>query len=108
MFSRKPKNREYKSWHGYLLLAVVIVAVVLGLFQKFGSPRVDDYLPITLNSYSCEASGGDWNDCKDWFCPDDAVCESCRVGCVCEINNDCPFGYACGDDSYAVRICESL
>gem|GEM_PF-6365371 len=37
MLRKKTKNKEYQSWHGFLFLAVLFVALILGIMQRLSS-----------------------------------------------------------------------
>jgi len=83
-FRKRQPNEEFKSWHLYLMLAVLFIALVLGMVQRIQQWRTgepyEEY--SVMNQLTCEASGGVWEN--------DA--------CSCERNAQCPFSYECNQE----------
>jgi hypothetical protein len=100
-----------KTWHGYLILVVLVVALILGLVQKFFEPiesEGDFPVPIgVLSEETCTVAGGTWNACGS-SCRGDTA-EACIMVCVeqceCEKNADCPFGYSCLEKIDGIGLC---
>lgn len=111
MLFRREKNVKYKSWHGLLLLVVVLAALALGIYQRF-NPRVDraEVDNAYLNEQTCTASGGNWNDCGSACRGQDvAVCvQVCVAMCECQNDNQCPYGFSCGEVIDGVGVCSKL
>lgn len=82
------KKKSIGVWQGIVLIAVIIFAVFLGIIQKINSETTIN--PV-LNSETCGASGGVWNN-----------------DCECVTNEQCPFGFECGNINNGIGICLDL
>ena len=83
-FRKKQPNKELQMWQVYLVLAVVFIALVLGIVQKIQSWRTGDTYEAypTMNAFTCAAGGGVWED---------EVCQ-------CTSDAQCPFSFVCNQD----------
>ncbi|MFH1712273.1 MAG: hypothetical protein ABH846_03505 [Patescibacteria group bacterium] len=113
MFPRKKKQDEFKPWHGYLMLAVIFVAVVMGIVQRINQsnePVINQELPVIVTQETCQISGGTWNNCGSncRTTPDEACIQVCVEQCECISDSQCPFSYHCGDYIDGTGICLSL
>lgn len=96
------KETKYQPWHGYLLLGIIFIAIVLGVVQK--TQKKDK--PVVMSQATCEKAGGNWNACGS-ACrgSDDPCIEVCIAQCECTENNECPTGYSCTDFIDNTGIC---
>lgn len=111
--TKKRRARDFQPWHGVVLLAVILVAVVLGLMQRFGTPVAPAQdapeVPVILNAETCALSGGTWNSCGS-ACrtmPDVPCIELCIEYCECASDAQCPFGSTCRDIIDGIGVCSS-
>ena len=106
----KKKTASYQSWHGFLLIGVVIVALVLGMTERFLKKDTTPPVSVILNEETCTAAGGTYNACAS-ACrtlPDGVPCiEVCVPVCECGTNDQCPFGYVCMDYVGLIGICSN-
>ncbi len=100
MIGLPKENARYKSWYGWLWLVIIILAIVLGIWQKTTLKDSPGEVDTTyLNEQTCTDGGGDWNDCGS-ACRDEpgAPCIAvCVEMCECEMSAQCPYGFTCGD-----------
>lgn len=114
IFGKKRRQTEFKSWHGYLFIGVILIAIVLGVVQRVGTPRDDNGVPIDsvpasaiLSEETCKLSGGAWNQCGS-TCRNVSglpCIELCVKQCECADDSECPFGFKCDDIIDGVGIC---
>ena len=109
-FRKKQSKVELQKWHVYLALAVLFIALVLGVVQKIQSWQTGEVYEEypALNKWSCVAAGGVWNECGS-ACrgqEDEEVCiELCVEQCACERDAQCPFGFTCEEFINGTGIC---
>lgn len=99
-------------WQLILVIGVVIVALVLAFVrlvvgESASNGGIADPL-IQLEEPACTAAGGEWNSCgSPCRGSDSPLCIQVCVGqCMCETNEDCPFGYECSDMIEGKGICK--
>ena len=111
-FIRPKQDAQYKPWHGWLFMAVVFIAVVLGIAQRV-QPREEIITPeviepVIMSKTTCEESGGEWNSCGSACRGSDENCiQVCVVQCECVTSEECPAGFTCGDFLENKGICLS-
>ncbi|MBU1126520.1 MAG: hypothetical protein ABH826_02120 [Patescibacteria group bacterium] len=94
---RLNKKVQYQSWHGWLLLAIVFISIVLALFQHF-NPRPEEEVPVVMSQASCVEAGGSWNACGSACRGSAEPCiQVCVAECQCATNEQCPNGFVCKD-----------
>jgi len=113
------KEIEYKSWHITLVLAVLFVALVLGIVQKLDSTDTSDTLISEPQQQThaivesvCEDSEGEWESCGS-LCRgevvvgvDNIVCaEVCVEYCYCRDDGQCPEDHHCSEFINETGIC---
>lgn len=112
IFKKKTQTGNYKPWHGYLILFVIIVSLVLGAVQRFGEVRrveTKTVIPVILSEETCIVSGGNWNSCAS-SCrktPNVPCIEVCVPVCECSGDASCPYGTICKDYVNNIGICSS-
>jgi hypothetical protein len=108
MFGLPKDNARYQSWYGWFWLLIVVVALLLGLWQRFTQSENPSAVDITyLNEQTCTDSGGHWNDCGS-ACrnePGEPCIQVCVAYCECQATDQCPFGYVCGEVIDNTGIC---
>ena len=104
------KKDGYKPWHGYLIGAILIVAIILGIVQRVTKSEEKRMAEPILAEVTCELAGGNWNSCGS-ACrtlPEGVPCiEVCVEMCECTDSNQCPFGYMCADYKDKIGVCLS-
>tara|TARA_Y100000590_G_scaffold300862_1_gene339202 strand:- start:321 stop:653 length:333 start_codon:yes stop_codon:yes gene_type:complete len=99
-------------WQIVLVIGVVLVAMVLGIGRLIagdtGGGTADPL--VQIEEPACTAAGGEWNSCgSPCRGTDSEFCIQVCVGqCMCESNEDCPFGYECSDKIDGKGICKKL
>jgi len=100
-------KKSHQTWHLILFFGIVLVAVVLGIVQKFSIDSTPEF-STCINKETCDLSGGTWNDCGS-LCRDGEVClDLCVDRCECVDNSECPFGFECLDNDDGKGVCLSL
>ncbi|MFH1632073.1 MAG: hypothetical protein ABIA47_03630 [bacterium] len=102
-------NTKFNSWHLWLLVVVIIVAIVLGIMQRVGEPAADKAAgPVGLDEITCGDSGGAWNDCGS-ACrmedPGTPCIDVCVEYCECTHSDECPYGHQCGNVVEDTGVC---
>ena len=114
------KNVEFKSWHGVLLLAILFVAIVLGIVQMVNQDVTSPDASFQrrgeqveqLTQASCESAGGQWEACGSACRGEEAenpevVCiELCQEYCYCREDHQCPVDHNCVEKIEEIGICE--
>jgi hypothetical protein len=107
-------NTEYKSWHGVIIIAVLFVALVLGMVQKFEQQKSSTEIKVEqqLTQTSCEDSGGLWNPCgsacrgQESIDPEVACIELCVEHCYCTKDEQCPADHHCVEKIENIGVCK--
>ncbi|MBT3230183.1 hypothetical protein HN358_00150 [Candidatus Uhrbacteria bacterium] len=109
------KEVEYRSWHITLAIAVLFVAIVLGIVQKIsGDNAVDSTAEIRmpeLTEATCQNTGGEWESCgsacrgEEAQDPDVICAEVCVDHCYCRSDGECPAGHHCEEYIEETGIC---
>ncbi len=105
MFGVLKPNRQvkYQSWHGWLFLAVVFIAIVLALFDYFNP---DSNSVVVMSQAVCEEAGGTWNSCASACRGSGEACiDICLSQCECRQSAECPDGYQCTDFIQSTGVC---
>lgn len=109
--TRERPSKNFQPWHGLILLAVLIIAAVLGIVQRTGEPRVEPEpeIPIIINEETCQVAGGTWNACGSACrtAPDMPCIQLCVEYCECISDDQCPFGAHCKDIIDGIGVCSS-
>lgn len=96
------KETKYQSWHGFLLLGIIFIAIVLGVVQQMQQKNE----PVVMSQTTCEEAGGIWNACGTACRGSDEPCiEVCVAQCECATSNECPAGHECGDFIDNIGVC---
>ncbi len=103
------KTNGYKTWEGYLIFVVFIIAGILGIFQWMMSGDEVEDIKVVLTHETCRAAGGIWNDCGSACRGNDvdSCIEVCVEYCECTRQGQCPFNYSCEDPVNGIGICLS-
>ncbi len=105
---------EYKQWHGVLIVAILFVAIVLGIVQKFEQEKSSTVIEVEqeLTQTSCEGAGGLWDPCGS-ACrgqessSDDLACiELCVEHCYCTKDEQCPSDHHCTQKIDNIGVCK--
>lgn len=107
-------NIEYQPWHGVLLIAILFVALILGIVQKLEQQKssTEDLIVQNLTQDSCEDSGGMWDSCGS-ACRgqaatnEDVACiELCVEHCYCLNDGQCPADHHCSEKVDNIGVCK--
>ncbi len=109
---KEDELQPFKPWHGLLFLGVILVSSVLGFMQWRTGAWVDQNPgsnEVIFLQETCEAAGGDWNECISACRGDDSeLCiQLCVEGCECVSDLDCPFGSICTDIIDEKGVCSN-
>jgi hypothetical protein len=107
----------------FLILVVAILGVLWGVISSEVDDRsreifseeirdlsvddMDSSRDDSVSENTCVEAGGTWNACGS-ACrtqPEVACIELCVAYCECEIDDQCPTGYFCGDVVEGVGVC---
>ncbi|MBU4314854.1 hypothetical protein KJ673_00410 [Patescibacteria group bacterium] len=108
------QNAEFKQWHGVLIVAILFIALVLGIVQKLeqqkSSGQIEPHQDLT--QATCEDSGGLWNPCgsacrgQEAIDPEIACIELCVEHCYCTSDEQCPADHHCIERIDNVGVCK--
>lgn len=108
MLGYSKKETQFKKWHAFLLMGILVTATVLGILQRLQSDDIEPpKIDVILNEQTCTVSGGEWNSCGS-ACrhnPDVPCIEICVPLCECETDSQCPFGNSCGEYVDKTGVC---
>lgn len=110
LFKKKKEDVKFKTWHGILLVGILVVAIILGFIQRNQvSDKILQQSSIILNQETCQVSGGAWNACASACRGQEKLpcIQICVSQCECESDNQCPFGFSCVDLIEGIGICKS-
>ena len=105
---------EKKPWLASLLVAVLFVALVLGVVQYFDKTIDDTNMVephVELDKSTCTDSGGEWDSCgsacrgEEAHDPDVACIEVCVEYCHCTHDGECPYNHHCDEIIEETGIC---
>ncbi len=113
------KEIEYKPWRMTLVLAVLFVAIVLGIVQKIdqmnqeGPQEFQEFIDQSesLTEAMCDDSGGEWEPCgsacreNEAIDPDTACMELCTEYCYCTHDGECPHDHHCDEYIEDTGVC---
>jgi len=110
------KEIEYKPWRITLVLAVLFVAMVLGVVQRIDQANQEEPPEFinqseTLNEETCTNSGGEWDSCgsacrgEEAEDPEVICAEVCVDHCYCAHDGECPEGHHCTEFIEETGIC---
>lgn len=108
MLGYSKKQTKFKTWHAILLVGVLLTSLILGILQRLQADKIEPpKIDIILNEQTCTVSGGQWNACGS-ACrtnPDAPCIDVCVEMCECQSDDQCPFGYSCGEYVDKTGIC---
>lgn len=100
---RQKKQVKYQPWHGWLLLAIILIFIVLSIMQRINPEPAPT---IVMSEISCESAGGSWNPCGSACAESSEACiQVCVAQCECATSDVCPAGWECGKSINDNDVC---
>lgn len=107
-------NAQYQPWHGVLIVAILFIALILGIVQRYEQQKssADVEVEQELTQTSCEDSGGLWNSCgsacrgQEATSEDVACIELCVEHCYCTADEQCPKDHHCSEKIDNIGVCK--
>lgn len=90
-----------------IILAILFLLVFVLITQTSRDVELVEDVAGELTSSLCEQASGSWNACGS-ACrtqPEAPCIELCVAYCECELDDQCPVGYACGDFVDGQGVC---
>lgn len=104
---------EKKPWLISMLVAVLFVALVLGIVQRLERQQdsIGGLVIPELTEATCSDAGGDWESCGSACRGEEAedpgvVCaEVCVEYCHCHHDGECPHNHVCSEVIEDTGVC---